>query len=197
VAKQQALALLETDLADPAAYKSGEYLEEHVLRGAESLVGTDRAGLIDAFIWRTAHSSAITDSKTVDKMRALVVLIHIIFPAGSLLLALPMAVEVVPYWLNKGENLPFAIGVGIPIYVGLVAAPGYAYYVIHRLTWRRARRSIRIWVRASLLAGAIAATLGTLWTLQYLAPLSLIPLVTAVLCVLGLRGSAEALGTEP
>ncbi len=47
--------------ADPGAYKSGEYLEEHVVRRAGSLVGTDRVGLIDALReWLDARSEPRT-----------------------------------------------------------------------------------------------------------------------------------------
>ena len=48
MSKADVLAALETDMNDPGAYKSGEYLEEHVLMHAQWFLPVDRSGLIEA-----------------------------------------------------------------------------------------------------------------------------------------------------
>lgn len=47
MAKNDVLMVFETDLKDPGALKSGEYLAEHVLRHAHELVLSDRIGLVE------------------------------------------------------------------------------------------------------------------------------------------------------
>lgn len=120
-------------------------------------------------------------------MQAIVTLIHIIFPVGTLLMALPLALEVVPQWLGSSDRWHFGLGIGIPVWIGIAASPGYAYYVTHRRSWRTALPHVRRWVRASLVGGAIAAGLGSLWTVVLLPLLSILPIVTTILCVLALR----------
>jgi hypothetical protein len=46
--QEEALRVLETDITDPGAVKSGEYLREHVFRHAKTLVSEDRPSLIAA-----------------------------------------------------------------------------------------------------------------------------------------------------
>ncbi|MCO6455263.1 MAG: hypothetical protein J5I93_08175 [Pirellulaceae bacterium] len=48
MSKDDILAMLASDLNDPGSQKSGEYLEEHVLRQARSAVASDRVGLVEA-----------------------------------------------------------------------------------------------------------------------------------------------------
>src|SRR5262245_16747475 len=48
MSKDDILTALETDMNDPGAYKSGEYLEEHVLMHARYFLSADRSGLIEA-----------------------------------------------------------------------------------------------------------------------------------------------------
>lgn len=46
--KDEVLVILESDINNPGSYKSGEFLEQHVLRHASSIIKTDRVSLIDA-----------------------------------------------------------------------------------------------------------------------------------------------------
>lgn len=46
--KDDVLMLLETDMQDPGAHKSGEHLETHVLSRCLAVLQTDRPGLIAA-----------------------------------------------------------------------------------------------------------------------------------------------------
>jgi hypothetical protein len=46
MSKADVLAALETDMNYPGAYKSGEYLDEHVLMHAQWFLPVDRSGLI-------------------------------------------------------------------------------------------------------------------------------------------------------
>ncbi len=46
--KEDVLNQFATDFSDPGAEKSGEYLQDHVLRRAERIVQTDRPGLVEA-----------------------------------------------------------------------------------------------------------------------------------------------------
>ena len=49
MSKEEALRLLETDINDPGAEKSGEYLEEHVITRSERLLkANNREGLLNA-----------------------------------------------------------------------------------------------------------------------------------------------------
>jgi hypothetical protein len=48
MSKDDVLTELETDMSDPGSYKSGEYLEEHILASANAALLTDRVGLIAA-----------------------------------------------------------------------------------------------------------------------------------------------------
>lgn len=45
--KEDVLSILETDISDPGSYKSGEYLEEHILKHARQIVNMDRSSLIE------------------------------------------------------------------------------------------------------------------------------------------------------
>ncbi len=45
--KAQIMNLFETDFTNPGSYKSGEYLEEHVLIRAKRIVRNDRPNLIE------------------------------------------------------------------------------------------------------------------------------------------------------
>ena len=48
MSKGDILELLETDMADPGSFKSGEYLREHVLIHAGAALADDRKGLVEA-----------------------------------------------------------------------------------------------------------------------------------------------------
>jgi hypothetical protein len=48
MSKEEVLSALETTFNDPGSFKSGEYLEEHVLLYARQFLHTDRLGLVDA-----------------------------------------------------------------------------------------------------------------------------------------------------
>jgi hypothetical protein len=48
MSKNNILAVLETAMNNPGSFKSGEYLEEHVLSNAKKLLLNDRVGLIEA-----------------------------------------------------------------------------------------------------------------------------------------------------
>jgi hypothetical protein len=48
MSKQEVLSVLETAVNDPGSFKSGEYLDDHVLLYARRFLHTDRLGLIDA-----------------------------------------------------------------------------------------------------------------------------------------------------
>ena len=48
MSREDILAVLETDMTDPGAWKSGEYLEEHVLAHAKQSLVVDRLGLVGA-----------------------------------------------------------------------------------------------------------------------------------------------------
>jgi hypothetical protein len=129
-------------------------------------------------------------------VHALTILAHIVFPLVTLLMALPIITVAVPGWLAMGEKLSgeqllVLLGLGIPVYVGLASGPGYSYYVvqdvIQGLGWRRAGGRVRIWVKLSLIALAFASAIGFLWMVVFFGPLSICPLATTVLCVVGLR----------
>lgn len=45
--KENIIAIFDTDLNDPGAIKSGEYLEEHVLMHAQEIVRQERPALIE------------------------------------------------------------------------------------------------------------------------------------------------------
>jgi hypothetical protein len=133
-------------------------------------------------------------------VHALIILVHVVFPFVTLLMALPIITEAVPGWLAMGEQLSgqqllVLLGLGIPVYVGLASGPGYSYYVvqdvIQRLNWRRAGDRVRIWVRLSLIGLAFASAIGFLWMVVFFGPLSICPLATTVLCVLGLKGRLQ------
>jgi hypothetical protein len=48
MSKYDVLTALETDMNDLGSYKSGEYLEEHVLMHARYFLPGDRSGLVEA-----------------------------------------------------------------------------------------------------------------------------------------------------
>lgn len=48
MSKEEILLILEGDINNPGSSKSGEYLEEHVLRHSAEIVQTDRQGLVEA-----------------------------------------------------------------------------------------------------------------------------------------------------
>ncbi len=48
MSEQEVLSVLETAINDPGSFKSGEYLDNHVLLCARQFLHTDRPGLIDA-----------------------------------------------------------------------------------------------------------------------------------------------------
>jgi hypothetical protein len=48
MSKDDVLTAFETDMSDPGSYKSGEYLEEHILIRASNALLTDRSGLVAA-----------------------------------------------------------------------------------------------------------------------------------------------------
>jgi hypothetical protein len=48
MSKQEVLSVLETAINDPGSFKSGEYLDDHVLLYASQFLHTDRLGLIEA-----------------------------------------------------------------------------------------------------------------------------------------------------
>jgi hypothetical protein len=59
--KNNILPLLETALNDPGSFKSGEYLEEHVLTYAKKCLVTARIGLIEALCeWVSLKSESHT-----------------------------------------------------------------------------------------------------------------------------------------
>jgi hypothetical protein len=122
---------------------------------------------------------------------ALIVLAHLVFPAVTTLLALPIATEAAPVWLTSGEHLELALGLGLPVYVGLASGPGYAYYVVRDvmegLDWRQAPPSVRAWVKLSLLGLAFASGVGTLWIGAFFGPFIICPLGTAFLSIRGLK----------
>jgi hypothetical protein len=133
-------------------------------------------------------------------LQVLIILAHIVFPLVTLLMALPIITDAVPGWLAMGEQLSgeqlfVLVSLGIPVYVGLASGPGYTYYVmqdvIQGLNWRRAGDPVRIWVRLSLIALAVASAIGFLWMVVFFGPLSICPLATTVLCVLGLKGGIQ------
>jgi len=133
-------------------------------------------------------------------LHALIILAHVVFPLVTLMMALPIITEAVPGWLAMGEQLSgeqllVLVGLGIPVYVGLVSGPGYSYYVVQDviqcLNWRRAGGPVRIWVRLSLIALAFSSAIGFLWMVVFFGPLSICPLATTVLCVLGLKGRLQ------
>jgi hypothetical protein len=139
-------------------------------------------------------------------VHTLIIVAHIVFPLVTLLMALPIITDAVPGWLAKmGEQLSreqlfVLLGLGIPVYVGLASGPGYSYYVaqdvIQGLNWRRTGGPVRIWVRLSLIGMAFASAIGFLWMVVFFGPLSICPLATAVLCVLGLKGRVPSPSLE-
>jgi hypothetical protein len=48
MSKNNILPILETAMNDPGSFKSGEYLEEHILTDARKFLVSDRIGLIEA-----------------------------------------------------------------------------------------------------------------------------------------------------
>jgi hypothetical protein len=61
MSKSDILAALETDMNDPGAYKSGEYLEAHVFMHARRFLPVDRFGLIEALReWISSRSEPRT-----------------------------------------------------------------------------------------------------------------------------------------
>ena len=48
MSKEMVLSIMENDMLAPAAYKSGEYLEEHVFNHLIVILQTDREGIIGA-----------------------------------------------------------------------------------------------------------------------------------------------------
>ncbi len=79
--KGEVLAALETDLSDPGSLKSGEYLEEHVLRRARQIVANDRSGLVEVLEdWillraepRTALAVSVAKTLRMRELRELIV----------------------------------------------------------------------------------------------------------------------------
>ena len=45
--KEDIIAAFETEFQDPGAIKSGEYLEDHVLDVAKSIINKNRSGLVE------------------------------------------------------------------------------------------------------------------------------------------------------
>jgi|SRR5687768_5758571 hypothetical protein len=61
MSKDDVLAVFETALTDPGSYKSGEYLQEHVLIYAKKFLISDRVGLIGALCeWISLKSEPLT-----------------------------------------------------------------------------------------------------------------------------------------
>lgn len=61
MSKEDVLAILESDISNPGSYKSGEYLEEHVLEHAVDILHKDKQGLIEALKdWIEAQSEPRT-----------------------------------------------------------------------------------------------------------------------------------------
>jgi hypothetical protein len=83
---------------------------------------------------------------------------YVVFPAVTMLLVWPHVRELPPLLITKNFNL-YEVLIALPFWVGLVAAPGYLYAWSGQYVANAARRSVRLWVGASLLA-ALVASLG-------------------------------------
>lgn len=61
MSKDEVLAGLETDMDDPGAEKSGEYLRKHIIERSRRLLMTDRRGLVEALLeWLSLRSEPRT-----------------------------------------------------------------------------------------------------------------------------------------
>lgn len=89
-------------------------------------------------------------------LKNLLTVICILFPLAAMLVVLPMVFELPPFIRpdNTGQIL-FVI----PFYLGLVAAPGYIYFILKKPQFLSKPR--KIWVGTSLLI-AFLASLGGL-----------------------------------
>lgn len=95
-----------------------------------------------------------------------------------MLLVWPHVCELPPLLTTKNFNL-FQVLIALPFWVGLAAAPGYLYAWSGEYVPNAARRSVRLWVGASLLA-ALVASLG-----GFISVLAVMPLpfdVGSIIC---------------
>ncbi len=120
-------------------------------------------------------------------MRVLRILIRALFPIGTVFLALPFVTEAVPWWIRHRQQLVLVIAIGLPVYLGVLAIPGCVYAMLRPQRWRTEPSVVRVWIKTSLIVGAAASVIGTVWSAITLGPLAVFPLVTAVLCILELR----------
>lgn len=124
-------------------------------------------------------------------MRQLVrVLIYLIAPAISLLLAAPAASTLLPWnfqHVDAVQPLHFLL---LAFYFGVLSAPGYVYAFQTRARAREVSMLARWWVRSSLVVAAICGFVGViagLW-MVFFTPPSLLALYAS----LSLLGHFEA-----
>jgi hypothetical protein len=116
--------------------------------------------------------------------RILGVSVLVLFPLASALLALPIAANVLPYEVRTGEFHAAFWVIGVAFLGGLIAAPGYICAASSTGQIGHLSPLGRVWIRASLLVGFVAAVMGLVATLLAFWPLAVFPLGTAVICLL-------------
>jgi hypothetical protein len=127
------------------------------------------------------------------------VLIYVVTPAISLILAAPAASTLLPWNIRYVESLGAMHALLLAFYFGVLTAPGYLYAFITRATASEVSTSTRWWVRCSLCIAALCSLVGVIagiWMILF-APPSLVALYASSNLLLrfeGRRSRAKAPG---
>ena len=102
-------------------------------------------------------------------------------PLISLLAAIPIITEVLPFEISSGEyHWEFWL-VGGAVCAGLVAAPGYLYLVLSNPSCGY-EPGTRIWLACSLMIGMLASLVGAGFTYLLFWPAIVFPATSAIIC---------------
>jgi len=115
--------------------------------------------------------------QVIEAVRALVYLLP---PALVLVVASPMLLS--PFINEEPVGLDYVF-VAVPLYLGIIAVPGYLYAFSAGHRAQNMRPRARWWVRVSLMSGLVASvwatvTVGPAW--REILPLALLPVSSTV-----------------
>jgi len=88
---------------------------------------------------------------------AVAVVLYLLPPALALIVASPLLMS--PF-TNEYIGLDYVL-LAAPVYLGIIAAPGYMYAFLDDLRTKKVGPRVRVWVRLSLILALIASVWGT------------------------------------
>jgi len=115
---------------------------------------------------------------------------YLVPPILTLLLLLPMILELPPFMPEKIENPNlFQMLITLPFYLGLLAAPGYIYVWLGNYNSQKLGSGHRLWVFASLIIAIVASLVGGLLSVftVIVAPFAFGSLLTSIMLLLKIR----------